>query len=54
MHLLPDSAAAHHELALALGELGRRTEAEAQDEAALRLQPDFAEARDHLRWLRQQ
>jgi tetratricopeptide (TPR) repeat protein len=54
VRLLPDSADAHHELAMALGELRRWDEAVPHEEEALRLRPDFAEAREHLAWLRQQ
>lgn len=46
------SVEAHQGLARALAALGRRDEAIAQDEAALRLQPDFAPARRHLEELR--
>lgn len=52
--LVPESADLHHELALVLGELGRWRKAEMHELAALRLQPDFPEAREHLTWLRQQ
>ena len=52
LRLLPGVAQVHHNLALVLGKLGRLAEAIAQDEAALRLEPDSREARAHLAWLR--
>jgi Flp pilus assembly protein TadD len=52
LRLLPGVAQVHHNLALALGKLGRVPEAIAQDEAALRLEPNNREARAHLAWLR--
>ena len=51
---LPASADAHHELALVLGGLKQWDQAVRHEEEALRLRPDFAEAREHLAWLRGQ
>jgi Tfp pilus assembly protein PilF len=54
VRLRPAPADAHHPLALVLGELGRTSEAMNHEREALRVRPDFAEAREHLESLRDQ
>ena len=49
----PGLAMVHHNLALALAQSGRISEAIAHDEEAIRLQPDFTAAREQLERLRQ-
>jgi tetratricopeptide (TPR) repeat protein len=50
--LCPDDDVAHYELGRALVEAGRRAEAETEFEAALKINPGFAEARRQLDALR--
>jgi Flp pilus assembly protein TadD len=46
--LCPDDEVAHHELGKALVERGRYAEAEKEFEAALKINPDFADAKKRL------
>jgi len=46
--ICPDDDVAHYELGRALAAAGRRTEAEKSFEAALKINPDFTEARRQL------
>src|SRR6516162_6040089 len=50
--ICPDDDVAHYELARALADAGRRAEAEKEYEAALRINPDFADARRQLETIR--
>ncbi|MGH7887688.1 MAG: tetratricopeptide repeat protein, partial [Candidatus Binatia bacterium] len=49
----PDDDVAHYEFGRALADAGRRAEAEKEFEAALKINPGFAEARRQLEALRQ-
>ncbi len=53
LELCPDDDVAHYELGRALADGGRRGEAEKEFEAALKINPGFAEARRQLEALRQ-
>jgi tetratricopeptide (TPR) repeat protein len=46
--ICPDDDVAHYELGRALADAGRRTEAEKEFEAALKINPDFGDARRQL------
>ena len=46
--ICPDDDVAHYELGRALADAGRRDEAEKEFEAALKINPDFADARRQL------
>jgi tetratricopeptide (TPR) repeat protein len=46
--ICPDDDVAHYELGKALADVGRRTEAEKEFEAALKINPGFTEARRQL------
>jgi Flp pilus assembly protein TadD len=48
LQLQPQSAVTHHELAMALEQVGRRAEARSHEEKALRLDPNLTEAREFL------
>ena len=50
--ICPDDDVAHYELGRALADAGRSTEAEKEFEAALKINPSFAEARRQLDALR--
>lgn len=50
--ICPDDDVAHYELGLALADAGRFAEAEKEFEAALKINPDFGEARKQLDSLR--
>jgi len=50
--ICPDDDVAHYELGRTLADAGRRTEAEREYEAALKINPDFADARRQLEALR--
>jgi tetratricopeptide (TPR) repeat protein len=52
LEFCPDDDVAHYELGRALAEAGRRAEAEKEFEAALKINPGFAEARRQLDSLR--
>jgi len=52
LEICPDDDVAHYELGRALVDAGRRAEAEKEFEAALRINPGFAEARRQLDGLR--
>ena len=52
LQLCPDDDVAHYELGRALVDAGRRGEAEKEFEAALKINPGFAEARRQLDSLR--
>jgi len=52
LEICPDDDVAHYELGRALADTGRRTEAEKEFEAALKINPGFAEARRQLEALR--
>ena len=52
LQLCPDDDVAHYELGRALADAGRRGEAEKEFEAALKINPGFAEARRQLDALR--
>lgn len=52
LQLCPDDDVAHYELGRALADAGRRGEAEKAFEAALKINPGFAEARRQLDGLR--
>ena len=53
LELCPDDDVAHYEFGRALADAGRRAEAEKEFEAALKINPGFAEARRQLEALRQ-
>jgi len=53
LELCPDDDVAHYEFGRALADAGRRAEAEKEFEAALKINPGFAEARRQLDALRQ-
>ena len=46
LRLNPDHAPSHFQLGLALARTGRRAEAKTEIEEALRLRPDYPEARE--------
>jgi tetratricopeptide (TPR) repeat protein len=46
--ICPDDDVAHYELGRALADAGRRAEAEKEFEAALKINPDFGDARRQL------
>lgn len=50
--ICPDDDVAHYELGRTLADMGRRTEAEREYEAALKINPDFVDARRQLEALR--
>jgi len=50
--ICPDDDVAHYELGRTLADAGRRTEAEREYEAALKINPDFADARRQLEAVR--
>ena len=50
--ICPDDDVAHYELGRTLADAGRRAEAEREYEAALKINPDFADARRQLEALR--
>ena len=50
--ICPDDDVAHYELGRTLADAGRRTEAEGEYEAALKINPDFADARRQLEAVR--
>ncbi|HEY6999451.1 MAG TPA: tetratricopeptide repeat protein [Candidatus Binatia bacterium] len=50
--ICPDDDVAHYELGRTLADAGRRTEAEREYEAALKINPDFADARGQLEAIR--
>jgi tetratricopeptide (TPR) repeat protein len=50
--ICPDDDVAHYELGRTLADAGRRTEAEREYEAALKINPDFADARRQLEAIR--
>jgi tetratricopeptide (TPR) repeat protein len=52
LEICPDDDVAHYELGRALADTGRRAEAEKEFEAALKINPGFAEARRQLEALR--
>jgi len=52
LEICPDDDVAHYELGRALADTGRRAEAEKEFEAALKINPGFAEARRQLEVLR--
>jgi len=52
LELCPDDDVAHYEFGRALADAGRRAEAEKEFEAALKINPGFAEARRQLDTLR--
>jgi tetratricopeptide (TPR) repeat protein len=52
LELCPDDDVAHYEFGRALADAGQRAEAEKEFAAALRINPDFAEARRQLEALR--
>jgi len=52
LEICPDDDVAHYEFGRALADAGRRAEAEKEFEAALRINPGFAEARRQLDVLR--
>ena len=52
LELCPDDDVAHYEFGRALADAGRRAEAEKELEAALKINPGFAEARRQLEALR--
>lgn len=52
LELCPDDDVAHYEFGRALADAGRRAEAEKEFEAALKINPSFAEARRQLEALR--
>lgn len=52
LEICPDDDVAHYELGRALADAGRRAEAEKEFEAALKINPGFAEARRQLEALR--
>ncbi|HLN86581.1 MAG TPA: tetratricopeptide repeat protein [Candidatus Limnocylindrales bacterium] len=52
LELCPDDDVAHYEFGRALADAGRRAEAEKEFEAALKINPGFAEARRQLEALR--
>lgn len=52
--ICPDDDVAHYELGRALAEAGRRNEAEKEFAAALRINPDFGDARRQLEAIRAQ
>ena len=52
LELCPDDDVAHYEFGRALADAGRRAEAEKEFEAALKINPGFAEARRQLETLR--
>ena len=52
LEICPDDDVAHYEYGRALADAGQRADAEKEFEAALRINPDFAEARRQLEALR--
>jgi len=52
LQICPDDDVAHYELGRALADAGRRAEAEKEYEAALKVNPGFAEARRQLEDMR--
>jgi tetratricopeptide (TPR) repeat protein len=50
--ICPDDDVAHYELGQALADTGRRAEAEKEYEAALKINPDFGDARRQLEAIR--
>jgi tetratricopeptide (TPR) repeat protein len=50
--ICPDDDVAHYELGRTLADMGRRTEAEREYEVALKINPDFVDARRQLEALR--
>ena len=52
LEICPDDDVAHYEIGRALADAGRRAEAEKEFEAALKINPGFAEARRQLDVLR--
>jgi tetratricopeptide (TPR) repeat protein len=52
LEICPDDDVAHYEFGRALADAGRRAEAEKEYEAALKINPGFAEARRQLEALR--
>lgn len=52
LSLCPDDEISHYELGKILADHGRLTEAETEFEAALKLNPDFGEARNRLEAIR--
>jgi len=50
--ICPDDDVAHYELGRALAEAGQPAEAEKSFEAAIKINPDFSDARKHLEALR--
>lgn len=50
--ICPDDDVAHYELGRALADAGRRADAEREYEAALKINPDFADARRQLEAIR--
>jgi tetratricopeptide (TPR) repeat protein len=48
LEICPDDDVAHYELGRAFADAGRRADAEKQYEAALKVNPGFAEARRQL------
>lgn len=50
--ICPDDDVAHYELGRALADAGRRTDAEREYEAALKINPDFGDARRQLEAIR--
>jgi tetratricopeptide (TPR) repeat protein len=50
--ICPDDDVAHYELGRALADAGRRAEAEKEFETALKINPDFGDARRQLDTIR--